>query len=134
MWRHRFWSDQTKKVMLRPATRVQYVFARRCSIKRKEILNLDERIQKNEEPFDIDDKQKEIIHGLARNHVRKSMAHYLQRKATTSYSGCIWSVSTLVNGSAKHIASICETSTTEDIIDAYYFMPALPIRRNLREP
>lgn len=124
MWRHRFWSDQTKKVMLRPATRVQYVFARRCSIKRKEILNLDERIQKNEEPFDIDDKQKEIIHELARiMFVRASLTTCNEKQlphiAATFGVSLHW-----LMGMPSTLRLYAKHSATEDIIDAYYFMPA----------
>lgn len=122
IWNHNFWNEETRALMLRPAARVRYTFVRRCSIKRQDILDLDERLQANEEVFDIDDAQRELIHELAR-------ILYVRATLTTSNEQLLPQIAAAFGVSLHWLMGMPSTlrlyaknATTEDIIDAYYFM------------
>lgn len=122
MWNHNFWNEQTRVIMRRPAARVRYMFARRCSIKRKDILVLDERLQENEEVFNISDAQRELIHELAnilavRETLTTSNESQLPQIAKAFGTSLHW-----LMGMPSTLRLYAENATTEDIIDAYYFM------------
>lgn len=83
---------------------------------------LDERLQENEEVFNISDAQRELIHELAnilavRATLTTSNESQLPQIAKAFGTSLHW-----LMGMPSTLRLYAENATTEDIIDAYYFM------------